>query len=56
MKTYNIGMAGSGFMGKAHTYPYKAIPFFYGELPIKLARRRLGMWRHFYNDKKERTS
>jgi predicted dehydrogenase len=34
MKTYNVGVVGSGFMGKAHTYAYKAIPFFYGELPI----------------------
>jgi predicted dehydrogenase len=36
MKTYNVGVVGSGFMGKAHTYAYKAIPFFYGELPIKV--------------------
>ena len=41
MKTYNIGMAGSGFMGKAHTYAYKAIPFFYGELPIKVNLRAI---------------
>lgn len=41
MKTYNIGMAGSGFMGKAHTYAYKAIPFFYGELPIEVNLRTI---------------
>jgi predicted dehydrogenase len=41
MKTYNIGMAGSGFMGKAHTYAYKAIPFFYGELPIDVNLRAI---------------
>ncbi|MGB9812114.1 MAG: Gfo/Idh/MocA family protein [Thermovenabulum sp.] len=34
MKTYNVGIVGFGFMGKAHTYAYKAIPFFYGRLPI----------------------
>ena len=52
MKTYNVGVVGSGFMGKAHTYGYKAIPFFCRELPIELARRRLGVWRHFCNDNK----
>lgn len=36
MKTYNVGIVGFGFMGKAHTYAYKAIPFFYGGLPIEV--------------------
>lgn len=34
MKKYRVGMMGFGFMGEAHTYAYKAIPFFYGRLPI----------------------
>ena len=25
----NVGMIGYGFMGKAHTYAYKAIPVYY---------------------------
>jgi levoglucosan dehydrogenase len=41
MKTYQIGVVGSGFMGKAHTYAYKSIPFFYGELPIKTNLRSI---------------
>jgi predicted dehydrogenase len=41
MKTYNIGVVGSGFMGKAHTYAYKAIPFFYGELPVRVNLRAM---------------
>ncbi len=41
MKTYHVGVVGSGFMGKAHTYAYKAIPFFYGELPIKVDLRAI---------------
>lgn len=41
MKTYNVGVVGSGFMGKAHTYAYKAIPFFYGELPIEVNLRAI---------------
>jgi predicted dehydrogenase len=41
MKTYNVGVVGSGFMGKAHTYAYKAIPFFYGELPIEVNLRAM---------------
>lgn len=41
MKIYNVGVVGSGFMGKAHTYAYKAIPFFYGELPIKVKLRAM---------------
>jgi len=41
MKTYNVGMVGSGFMGTAHTYAYKAIPFFYGELPIEVNLRAI---------------
>jgi predicted dehydrogenase len=36
MKTYNVGVMGYGFMGRAHTYAYKALPFFYGELPINV--------------------
>ena len=41
MKTYNVGVVGLGFMGKAHTYAYKAIPFFYGELPIEVNLRAI---------------
>ncbi|KUK13918.1 MAG: Gfo/Idh/MocA family oxidoreductase [Synergistetes bacterium] len=36
MKVYNVGIVGFGFMGRAHTYAYKAIPFFYGRLPINV--------------------
>ena len=36
MKKYNVGMIGFGFMGKAHTYAYQTIPFFYGKLPIDI--------------------
>jgi len=35
MKEYGIGMIGFGFMGKAHTYGYKTIPFYYNDLPFK---------------------
>lgn len=35
-KIYNVGIVGFGFMGRAHTYAYKAIPFFYGALPINV--------------------
>ncbi len=41
MRTYNVGVVGSGFMGKAHTYAYEAIPFFYGELPIEVNLRAI---------------
>lgn len=34
MKTYQVGVVGSGFMGKAHTYAYTTIPYFYREMPI----------------------
>jgi len=41
MKMYSVGVVGSGFMGKAHTYAYKAIPFFYGTLPIGVHLRAI---------------
>ena len=41
MKMYSLGVVGSGFMGKAHTYAYKAIPFFYGTLPIGVHLRAI---------------
>ncbi len=41
MKTYQVGVVGSGFMGKAHTYAYRSIPFFYGKLPIQANLRAI---------------
>jgi predicted dehydrogenase len=35
MKEYGIGIIGFGFMGKAHTYGYKTIPFYYKNLPFR---------------------
>ncbi len=41
MRTYQIGVVGSGFMGKAHTYAYRSIPFFYGSLPVQAKMRAI---------------
>lgn len=35
MKEYGVGIIGFGFMGRTHTYAYKTIPFYYGNLPFK---------------------
>jgi predicted dehydrogenase len=35
MKEYGIGIIGFGFMGKAHTYGYQTIPFYYRNLPFR---------------------
>lgn len=36
MKELRIGIIGFGFMGKTHTYGYKTIPLYYGNLPFKI--------------------
>lgn len=36
MKEIGVGIIGFGFMGKAHTYGYKTIPLYYGNLPFKI--------------------
>jgi len=33
MKTYSVGIAGYGFIGKVHTYAYRVIPLYYEDLP-----------------------
>lgn len=35
MKEYGVGVIGFGFMGKAHTYAYRTIPFYYRNLPFR---------------------
>lgn len=35
MKEYGVGILGFGYMGKAHTYGYKTIPFYYNDLPFR---------------------
>lgn len=35
MKEYGVGILGFGYMGKAHTYGYKTIPFYYNNLPFR---------------------
>lgn len=39
MKELNIGVIGSGAMGKAHTYSYINMPLFYQDLPFKINLR-----------------
>lgn len=34
-KTINVGLVGAGFMGKAHSNAYRAVPFFFPDLPAK---------------------
>jgi predicted dehydrogenase len=36
MREFKIGIVGFGFMGKMHTYGYKTIPLYYGNLPFKI--------------------
>ncbi len=36
MKELKVGIIGFGFMGKTHTYGYKTIPLYYGNLPYKI--------------------
>lgn len=36
MKEIGVGIIGFGFMGKAHTYGYRTIPFYYGNLPFRI--------------------
>lgn len=35
----NVGIIGFGFMGKTHTYCYKAIPIYYDDIPFKVNLR-----------------
>jgi predicted dehydrogenase len=36
MKEIRVGIAGFGFMGRAHTYGYRTIPLYYQNLPFKI--------------------
>ena len=36
MDEIRVGIVGFGFMGKTHTYGYKTIPLYYGNLPFKI--------------------
>ncbi|MHC1695316.1 MAG: Gfo/Idh/MocA family protein [Eubacteriales bacterium] len=36
MRAYNVGVLGFGFMGKTHTYAYRNLPLYYGELPYEI--------------------
>jgi len=36
MDEIRIGVIGFGFMGKTHTYAYKTIPLYYGNLPFRI--------------------
>ncbi|MCS7134846.1 MAG: Gfo/Idh/MocA family oxidoreductase [Candidatus Aenigmarchaeota archaeon] len=40
LKFFNIGILGTGFMGRTHTYAYKSIPF-YIQSPIALAELKV---------------
>ena len=56
MKTVNIGLVGAGFMGKAHSNAYRAVPFFFPGVKAKpvmkcicdvnlpLAKQRMQDW------------
>jgi len=56
MKTVNIGLVGAGFMGKAHSNAYRAVPFFFPDVKAKpvmkcvcdvdvaLAKQRMQDW------------
>lgn len=56
MKTVNIGLVGAGFMGKAHSNAYRAVPFFFPDVKVKpvmkcicdvdvpLAKQRMQDW------------
>lgn len=37
VKNINIAMLGTGFMGKAHTYSIKNLPFYYSDMQFKPA-------------------
>ncbi|MFQ6097026.1 MAG: Gfo/Idh/MocA family protein [Armatimonadota bacterium] len=39
MKMLNVGLVGAGFMGKAHSNAYRAVPFFFPDLPAKPVRK-----------------
>lgn len=55
-KTINVGLVGAGFMGKAHSNAYRAVPFFFPDLGVqpvmkaicdvdkKLAQQRMVDW------------
>ncbi len=36
MKEIKVGIAGFGFMGRAHTFGYKTLPLYYKDLPFKI--------------------
>ena len=36
MKEYGVGIAGYGFIGKVHAFAYRAIPFYYDDIPAKI--------------------
>ncbi len=36
MTEYGVGIIGMGFMGKTHAFAYKALPFYYQNLPYKV--------------------
>jgi len=36
MKTLNVGLLGTGFMGKMHTYCYSSLPFYFEKAPFKV--------------------
>lgn len=35
-KVYGVGLIGFGTMGKAHTYAYQTLPFYYSNLPFRI--------------------
>ena len=41
MKTVNIGLVGAGFMGKAHSNAYRAVPFFFPNVKVKPVMKTL---------------
>lgn len=41
MRTVNVGMIGAGFMGKAHSLAYAALPIFYWPAPALPVRRTI---------------
>lgn len=36
MSEYGVGIAGYGFIGRVHAFAYKAIPYYYNDLPSKV--------------------
>ena len=39
MKTLNVGLIGAGFMGKAHSLAYAALPMFFWPAPAMPVRK-----------------